>query len=222
MGTLLQEFGHDIVLLHFIHRVLSVGFHNLFFIVSPATGPKLDIHFANSKRQEYTSAFGLAREDYIPEFLLRTPIARHDMVRLYRQSKYRRMAWYTRLSAALGKDLKVTVEELWDSVINLCDGDAPDIIGVSRSAAVTVVAEVKFEGFGKGTLESTRAHLRLAQKLGVSYFLVLPRRSAYGRGVSDAWIRKNIPPEVRVIKCGIGKDILFPKAGDIEFSEVKR
>lgn len=220
MGTLLQQFGHDIVLLHFIDQVLKKQERDgLFFIISPAMGPKIDVHFWNPERNEYTSAYNVSEENFIPEFSLRLNFDRDIATRLDKASAYRNLQWYKNLSQSLKKDLKVFVSALCKRVERETN-DLPDVIGVDENGRETIWVELKFEGFSKRARNSVLTQFNAAQKRDVPFHLVLPKNPLYGRGITDSWIRANLPAAMKIYKFASKGSAVIPKGEDIEFIEV--
>lgn len=112
-GTLLQEFGHDIVLLYFIDKVIKPRKKEKFLIVSAAEGPYIDIHFWNPKHDEFTSAYNemnnkVSRGYYIPELQYRKRIDPETLEKIDKQYReiYTSRQWYKELSELLNQDLK--------------------------------------------------------------------------------------------------------------------
>jgi len=221
MGTLLQEFGHDIVLLHFIDKILKKEGRELFYIVSPAEGPKIDIHFWNSKEDEYTSAYGVSHPEYIPELYERKNYSREIFDKMNKESRYLEQKWYQELSRQLNKDLK-------EFVLGYCNdaekiiGDLPDIMGFEKNEKETIWAEVKFEGFGTEARESVLKQFKLSKERGIPFLLVIPKRPPYSREITNKWIDKNLPQDIKVYKFDMDIEAVIPKRSQIQFLEVTR
>jgi len=219
MGTLLQELGHDVVLLHFIDRVLKKGRKDLFYIVSPATGPKIDIHFWNYKKDEYTSAFNISGVRYIPEFSLRLKFGKDIVAKLNRESDYQTLGWYQKLSQRLNRDLKEFVIKQ-SNFVEKNSGNLPDIIGVDKAGKETIWAELKFEGFGKKARASVLRQFESAQKRDIPFYLVIPEKPLYGREITNSWIQRNLPSEMKVYKFILKTEVITPKRSQVDFIKV--
>jgi hypothetical protein len=220
MGTLLQEFGHDIVLLHFIDKVLKREGGVLFYIVSPATGPRIDIYFRNEEKNEFTSAYNTGMPDYIPGFAFRTRIEREVLERLEEGAHYRRMNWYRMLSKYLQKDLKKFVECVVSKakikVVSL-----PDLIAISDSGKQIYWVEIKFEGFGRGAQNQVRTQCEAAKQNNMPFYLVLPKRPLYGRELTVSWIKKHLPGDMIVYRFLTDTLVITPTGHQIQFEKVK-
>ena len=220
MGTLLQEFGHDIVLLYFIDKVLKPHHKNLFYMVSPATGPKLDIHFWNAAKNEYTSAFNVSQNNFIPEFNIRYTLERKVIELINKQANFRNLDWYSNISKELGKDLLSFVNNYSKTIIKGID-TLPDIIGFDGAGRDSVWVELKYEGLSKKAKDSVIKQFSMAQRRGVPFHLVIPKNPLYGREITNSWIQENLPSEMRVYKFASISKAVVPKREDIEFIEVK-
>jgi len=221
MGTLLQQFGHDIVLLHFIDRVLKNRGKELFYILSPAEGPKIDIHFWNAEENEYTSAYGVSRPDYPPELYERKNYSKEVFDWMDKESHYSEQRWYQELSRQLKRDLKEFVLEYCNNVEKVT-GDLPDIMGFDKNGKETLWAELKYEGFGTKARESVLKQFRLSKERGIPFLLVIPKRPLYAREITDKWINDNLPPEMKVYKFDMDNQIVLPNKSQIQFIEVGR
>ncbi|MCK4297436.1 MAG: hypothetical protein KAW56_00340 [Candidatus Marinimicrobia bacterium] len=221
MGTLLQEFGHDTVLLHFIDRVLKKRVNELFYIVSPAIGPKIDIHFWNSEKNEYTSAYGMSRPEYIPVLYERKNYSKEIFDRMNKESRYLGQRWYRELSRQLNRDLKEFVKEYCNNVEKIT-GDLPDVMGFDKNGKETLWAELKFEGFGKKARETVLRQFRLSKERGITFLLVIPKIPLYSREIKDNWINNNFPKEITVYKFDNDIQTVLPKRSKIQFIEVGR
>lgn len=221
MGTILQEMGHDIVLLHFIDLILKTKHKAFFFIITPAVGPKRDIHFWNPEHNEYTSAWNVAKGNFIPEFYYRINLDREDIEKLDKASIYKNQDWYKSLSKKLGKDLKEFVNKICFDLENKLKSELPDIVGIDENGKVILFAEIKFEGFGKKAREEVLTELKLANQLKIPYYLVIPKKPIYGRELTDSWIRQNLPKEMKIHKFALSSKEIIPKQTTIKFIEVK-
>jgi len=221
MGTLLQELGHDIILLHFIDIILKRRNKKLFYIVSPAEGPKIDIHFWNPKKNEYTSAYNISRPEYPPQLYERRNYSKDVFDRMDRESSYSKQKWYQELSQHLGIDLKEFVLEYCNKVEKIT-GDLPDIIGFDKNAKETLWAEIKYEGFGTKARKAVLKQFELSRKRGVPFLLVIPKKPLYSREITNEWINNNLPLEMKVYKFDIDTQVVLPKKSQIKFIEVVR
>ena len=220
-GTFLQQFGHDIVLLHFIDRALKRRHKELFYIVSPAMGPKIDIHFWNPEKDEYTSAYSISSKNFIPEFNLRLNLDKDVMEKLNKQVNYQSLEWYKKISQKIGEDLKEFVMKICNFVEDKT-GDLPDVIGIGENGKETIWAELKFEGFGKKARESVLKQFGLAKKRNLPFYLVIPKKPMYGGELTNTWIQKNIPLEMKVYKFALTKEIITPKKSEIQFVDATK
>lgn len=219
MGTLLQEFGHDVVLLYFIEKVLK-GLHDeLFFIVSPANRPRIDIHFWNPDKNEYTSACNLSGSNYIPEFDLMYDPGLEILERLDMIAGSSNQTWYKELSVRIGKDIRDFVREIWERA-NAGVGLVPDIIGVDEEGKQTVWAEVKFEGFSQQARNSVITQYEQAKKHNVPFLVVIPRKPTYARELTDGWLLQNLPSAMTIFKFHCESQNVVPRRDDIKFVEV--
>jgi hypothetical protein len=221
MGTQLQQFGHDIVLFHFVDKVLKNGSEESFYIVSPAEGPRVDINFWNPDRDEYTSAYGVSWPEYIPELYERKNHSKEIFDRMNKESRYSEQHWYQKLTRQLHGDLKEFVLEYCDSVEKIT-GDLPDVMGFDKEGRETKWAELKFEGFGPEARESALKQFELSQKRGIPFLLVIPKRPVYSREITDSWINDNLPPEMKVYKFNMDSQTVLPKRSQLQFVEVGR
>ena len=221
MGTLLQQFGHDTVLLYFIDRILKKRGRELFYIISPAEGPKIDIHFWNPEENEYTSAYGMSRTDYIPELYERKNYSKEIFDRMNKESHYSDQRWYQELSRQLNRDLKEFVLEYCNSIEKItCD--LPDVMGFDKEGKETIWTELKYEGFGTKARESVLKQFNLSKERGIPFLLVIPKRALYAREITNNWINDNLPPEMKVYKFDVDTQIVLPKRSQIQFIEVVR
>jgi len=221
MGTLLQELGHDIALLHFIDKVLKNRGKEFFFIVSSAWGPKIDIHFWNPEANEYTSAYGVSRLEYPPEIYERKNYSKEVLTKMNKESRYSEQKWYRELSRELKRNLKEFVLEYCNNVEKVT-GDLPDVMGFDKNGKETIWAELKFEGFGTKARESVLKQFRLSKEREIPFLLVIPKRPLYAREITDNWINNNLPPEMKVYKFDTNIQIVLPKRSQIQFIEVVR
>jgi hypothetical protein len=214
-GTLLQELGHDQVILYFIHKVLrKKGSSELFFIVNPAIGPRIDIHLWNSQKNEFSSAFNTAMAHggvFVPEYCQRMRLPRKIIQQMNRESRYWDEGWYKRLSFALGKDPKGLIDAVLASLERELGCPFPDIIGIKKPGKITTLAEVQFEGLGQEAMREIEEHCRASKKLGVPYCLVVPKEPVYGR--ADY---RNIPENARLFQFSFTKPV--PSLESIEFT----
>lgn len=221
MGTLLQQFGHDIVLLHFIDRILMKRNKELFYIVSPAEGPKIDIHFWNSEKDEYTSAYNISRPEYPPELYERKNYSRDIFERMDKESRYSDQKWYKELSKRLNRNLKEFVLKYCNNVEKITH-DLPDIMGFDKNAKETIWAEIKYEGFGTKAREAVLKQFELGKERRIPFLLVIPKKPLYSREITDNWINNNLPQEIIVYKFDVNPQIILPKRSQIEFIEAVR
>lgn len=198
MGTLLQELGHDQIILYFIHKVLrplekskSEEERTQFFIVSPATGPKKDIYFWNPEKDEYTCAYSLCnagKEDFPPEWETRQTLPPEIIEQANKSSQYKSVEWYKKLSEKCGTDINEFIDGLESKISQAFNDDLPDLVGVSLRG-LTSGAEIKFEGFGKKALPQIENHYNGCLKLGIPYHLVIPEKPSYSR-FNKAFVKK--------------------------------
>lgn len=221
MGSLYQELGHDIVLRHFIHMVLGQRRTEPFYLVSPATGPRLDIYLWNEEKKEYISVFGSTRAKYIPRFVLRFTLEEHHVGLVSAEYDYRKEGWYVQLSNIVKRDLVSFIDE---TVTRFDDSDIPlpDILGVGVKGEITCMAEVKFEGLGKAALGVALKQYDLAVALGITYILVVPASPLHSRKISDSWLRNSLPSGINVFRFRAREDTPLPKAEDLEFLPLGR
>lgn len=222
MGTVLQEMGHDIVLYHFIDLVLKKRHKVAFYIITPAVGPKRDIHYWNPSHNEYTSAWNTAKADYIPEFFYRMNLEKEDLERLDKSSKYREQTWYKRLSKKLNHDLKNFVQKLCFKLESQLKSELPDIVGIDENGKVILMAEIKFEGFGEKAKEEVLNEYQLAEQLHISYYLTFPKKPTYGRGLTNSWLKQHLPKKMKIYRFILSSKSVIPKQTTIKFEEVKK
>jgi hypothetical protein len=220
-GTFLQQFGHDVVLLHFIDSVLKKRHKDLFYIVSPAIGPKIDIHFWNPEENEYTSAYGISRPEYIPELYERKNYGKEIFDRMNKESYYSEQRWYQELSRQLNRDLKKFVLGYCNNVERVT-GDLPDVMGFDKNGKETIWAELKFEGFGRKARESVLKQFGLAREKDLPFYLVIPKKPIYGGELTNTWIQKNLPLEMRVYKFVLTTEIITPKKNQVHFVDLTK
>ncbi len=232
-GTLLQEFGHDAVILYFVHKVLRTKeVKDAFYIVSPAVGPKIDIYFWNPNKDEFTSGINdisntIGGAYYIPEFQYRARFDSETMKKLDEETreKYTLRPWYRELSDLLNQDLKEFVKGTTKVVENEIVGDLPDIIGIDQDGNQTLFAEIKFEGFGEEAQKSVLKQFHYAYDKNLSFYLVLPKQRAYSRDLSASWIRKWMAKNVNndeikrliVYQSDIKGELITPKGENVGF-----
>jgi len=221
MGTLLQQFGHDIVLLHFTNTILKNRRKELFYIISPAEGPKIDIYFWNPEKDEYTSAYDLSGPEYPPELYERKNYTKEIFEKMDRECRYSEQRWYQELSERLGKDLKDFVLEYCNNIEKIT-GDLPDIMGFDERGKETLWAEIKFEGFGPKAREAVLKQFKLSQERKIPFLLVIPEKPLYSREISDEWVNNNLPKEMKVYKFQMDPNIVLPKKSQIKFKEIIR
>ena len=218
-GTLLQQFGHDAVLQHFIDRFLVARHKDLFYIVSPAMGPKIDIYYWCPEEGRYVSAYETSRIGFVPEFHHRVRFDKDVIERLDDEANYRRLEWYQRLSRQLNVDLK-------EFVLNLCDSieaetnDLPDVIAIDGRGKETFWAELKFESFRTGVQDSVMRQFEAAKERGLPFYLVVPSEPLYEPEITDSWLLANLPREMVVYTFASDTPVTTPKGQDIRFAEV--
>ena len=166
MGTVLQELGHDEIILYFIHKVIRPKEKAKneeekidFFIVRPATIPKKDIQFWNAEHDEYTSAYNLCKNQqtrFIPEWEIKQTLPKEVIEKANKESRYWECEWYKSLTERFG-DLKGFIDRLESKVSGTFENDFPDILGVSRRG-LCLGAEIKYEGFGRKSLPQIKNH----------------------------------------------------------------
>lgn len=220
MGTLLQELGHDIVLVNFVDKVLKRKIDNMLYLVCPAIGPKIDLHFLNNAKGEYVSAYNISPKDYIPEFSFRVNFPREILERLDILSNYRSSDWYKMLSGRLENDVKDLVAEILTS-IGKENVDFPDAIGISGERRETVWVEVKFEGLGKKACETAIRQSSVAEKRGVPFVLVIPEKPAYGKRLTTANILKKAPENLQLYTFSTPHNGIPPKRNDMVFIQAR-
>lgn len=220
MGTILQEMGHDAIIIAFINSILKKEYEALLYIVTPAMGPKRDIYYFDIKRKEYISGWTTSKENYIPEFYYRTIIPKKEMDLLNKTSKYRKENWYKSLSKEIGQDLKNFLSKICIKIEKTLKSDLPDVLGFDKKGNLILFAEIKFEGFSQKTKEPTLKECRLAKKLGVSYYLVIPKKSVYSREITNAWLKRNLPSDIKIYKFAIPTASVIPKQIEIQFIKV--
>jgi hypothetical protein len=207
--------------LHFIDKVLKRRNKELFFIVTPASGPKIDIHFLNPEKDEYTSAYDVSFPDYPPEFYERKNYTKEIFERMNKECRYTEQKWYQELSERLGKDLKGFVLEYCNNIEKIT-GDLPDIMGFDERGKETLWAEIKFEGFGPKAREAVLKQFKLSQERKIPFLLVIPEKPLYSREISDEWVNNNLPKEMKVYKFQMDPNIVLPKKSQIKFKEIIR
>jgi hypothetical protein len=217
-GTLLQQFGHDAVLLHFTHQVLRADSTEEFFIVSPAMGPRIDIWYRTP--HEFTSAYDATRPNYIPEFELRINIDTEALAALDKRTRYRTRRWYRLLSSKIGTDLKDLVAVLCDN-IEAETGDLPDLIGINQHGDQTRWIELKFEGFGRKSQASVLKQYKAATENGVLFYLVVPRQPLYSRKISDSWLKSKMPDDAIIYVFELLAPIVTPQSEQIRFERIQ-
>jgi len=220
-GTFLQQFGHDIVLLHFIDKIIKKRRKELFYIVSPAMGPKIDIHFWNPEKNEYTSGYNISQHNFIPELSLRLKFSEDIIKRLNKESSYKTLEWYQKLSHKINKDLKKFVVD-YCGLVEENTGDLPDVMGFDKDGKETIWAELKFEGFGKKARKSVLKQFSLAKKRNIPFYLIIPKKPVYGGELTNFWIRKNLPLEMIIFKFTSKTGLVTPKKSEINFIKVKK
>ncbi len=212
--------GHDAVIFAFIEKVLSKKYPDAFYAVTAAIGPKLDIFFYDENSKTYIAASSCSNGHYIPEFSYRVKISKEDMNAINSVEDYQKQDWYKNLSAGLKTDLKEFLSKRVRKLEKRMRGDLPDIVGFSNDGKLLLFAEVKFEGFSTGAKEAVIKESKIASKLSIPYFLVLPKNPVYARGMSKAWIGRNVPKKVKSYYFVIPKEIVIPKQEDINFKKV--
>lgn len=220
MGTILQEMGHDAIIIAFINSILKREYESLLYIVTPAMGPKRDIYYFDTKRKEYISGWASSKENYIPEFYYRTTIPKKEMDLLNKTSKYKKEDWYKSLSKKIGQDLKDFLSKICTKIEKYLKSDLPDILGFDEKGNLILFAEIKFEGFSQKAKESALTEYRLARKLEVPYYLVIPKNPVYSRGITNAWLKRNLPSDIRIYKFEIPTISVIPKQIEIQFIKV--
>ncbi len=231
MGTVLQELGHDEIILYFIHKVIrpeekakSEEERINFFIVRPATIPKKDIHFWNAEHDEYTSSYNLCKNqqtNFIPEWVIKQTLPKEVMEIANKESKYGEKEWYKNLSQKFG-DLKKFIDNLESKVINTFKNDFPDILGVSRKG-LSLGAEIKYEGFGKKSLPQIEDHYNACSKLKIPYYLVIPKNPFYTK-LNKTLLKKVLEekPEINLYTFAFNIKEGIPSLDSIKFEKYVR
>ncbi|MCD6193329.1 MAG: hypothetical protein J7L26_07645 [Candidatus Aminicenantes bacterium] len=184
-------------------------------------GPKIDIHFWNPEKDEFTSAYNVSRPEYPPELYERKNYSRDVFDRMDRESHYSKQKWYQELSRQLNMNLKEFVLEYCNNLEKIT-GDLPDIMGFDKNGEETLWAEVKYEGFGTEAREVILKQFELSKERGIPFSFVIPKRPLYSREITDNWINKNLPSEMKVYKFDMDVQIVLPKRSQIKFVEVLR
>ncbi|MEM7819304.1 MAG: hypothetical protein QXD48_00565 [Candidatus Aenigmatarchaeota archaeon] len=122
----------------------------------------------------------------------------------------------------MSRDLKEFVNKICLGLENKLKSDLSDIIGIDENGRVILFAEIKFEGFGKKAREEVLNELKLANRLKIPYYLVIPKKPVYGRELSDGWIKRNLPEEMKIYKFALSSKEIIPKQTTIKFIEIKR
>ena len=204
-GSIAQEMGHDLTIMYFVDKVLKPSWRELFFIVSPAMGPAIDIHFRNPEHNEYTSAWDTSRERYIPDYALRLKLGNEIMKDLAEKIEYWKEPWYVVLSEKLGRDLKEFVDEKSEQIIEILKINGifklPDFIGIANDGKVTCIGEIKYENLPRKALPEILRFDALGRQLEVPFYLVFPEKGFYAR-TDYGWIKKNVPPSVELYAFG--------------------
>lgn len=198
-GSIAQEMGHDLVIMYFIDKVLKPRKRReLFFIVHPAMGPNRDIHFWNSAHNEYTSAWDVSKEKFIPEYNARIKLPMGIFNSLVKRSQYWKEPWYEKLSQELGKDLKQFTDKLCDSMDSALKtvDKLPDFIGINQKGKVTSLGEVKFEYLPKKAEKELLGYYNVAKRLQCPFYLIFPKKGFYIR-TDYNWIKKILPEDVK-------------------------
>lgn len=220
MGTILQETGHDAVIVAFINSILKEKYKHAFYVITAAMGPKRDIYFFEPSQKRYLSAWYLSRENYIPEFCYRITIPKNEMKKIVKASGYQKEKWYKLLSKNIGKDLKNFLSPLCLKLEKFLKGDLPDIIGFNKKGNLILMAEIKFEGFSQKAKESVLKEYELAKKLKIPYFLIIPKNPVYTREITSTWLKNNLPQDMKIYKFDITQTAILPKQNEIKFIEV--
>jgi len=218
MGTLLQELGHDIVLINFIDKVLKGNVDSFLYLVCPAIGPRVDLHFSDNSRGEYVSAYNTSPADYIPEFNFRLNLPRDILDQLDSTSGYRNSDWYETLSMRLGRDLKGLVTEILGSVEEE-DVDFPDAIGIDSKGREIIWVEVKFEGLGKKAYEAVSGQSSVAKKRGVPFVLLIPEKPVYGKASNTPNSLKKTNRNMQLYTFSTQPSGVPPKRDEIVFTQ---
>lgn len=223
MGTISQQFGHDWVLMLFMNKVLKPMKKFEFFIVSRAEGPRIDIHFWNPSKDEFTSAFNFSGEEgYIPEFLARVKYSPKlfEMRETELNYKYQSEIWYKKVMQVVGTETKTFIKELCEA-IEKETGDLPDLIGFDKNGQEVIHVELKFEGYGKDSHAAVLKQAECAKKRSVPFWLILPTKPSGSRGRTNSWIKRNIPAEVTVYKFNVPLKAVIPKEEHLELIKVQ-
>jgi hypothetical protein len=221
MGTILQEVGHDAVLVGFINKELIKSGCE-FFIVTAALGPKHDIHYYDPEAEEYVSAYNISKENYIPAFEYRVTLPESDLERINLESQYKKQSWYKSLQSKIGSDPYESIALIIDEIKENLDGGVPDIIGFNESGHLILFAEVKFEGFSKNAMNDVLQEYEIAKSRDIPYFLVIPKKPIYSRRITDTWLKSNLPEDMRVYKFSLPKNMVVPKQSNIGFMEIAK
>jgi len=220
MGTLLQEFGHDIVLLYFIEIVLKEKIEAFFYLVNPATGPRIDIHFWNPDKNEYTSAYNFSGNNYIPEFNLRHKLPEAVVKEIDRNSAYQNFEWYKKIGRSIDHDLKDFIKEFCTD-IQQNNTTMPDIIGFDHTGQEVIWAELKFEGLGSKAKKSVENQFHVAKNRNVPFCLVIPDNPIYSREITNSWLKGNLPDGMEIYKFASNSQTVIPKRNEIKFIQLQ-
>lgn len=217
MGTMLQQFGHDLVLRKYIGEYMAQSSAPL-LLVSPAMGPWVDIVYWDADKSGYVSAYYSSQESYIPELANRYIVsnvaksARDDMA-------LRKQPWYKDLSSAVGADLAGFAYSYCRDV-EAETHDLPDIMAFSSCGNEVEWVELKYEGFGRNARHSVLAQQEAATKRGLPFSLIVPKIPFYGSEVSNHLLRSRLPREIRVLKFTKPRTAVAPVYHDISFEQV--
>lgn len=220
MGTILQEMGHDSTIHSFINDIIAEDYQDIFYLVTPAMGPKRDIYYFEDSKQEWVSAWSESKDDYIPEFYYRQDIEQQDMDRLTEESDYKQQEWYQNLKDKLGGAPEEILEPKCKGMEEELGSELPDIIGFDYDCNILLFAEVKFEGFSKKARDEV---LNENSLLGNQpYYLTIPTNPIHASAPTDTWLDDNLPENFNIFKFDINKTNVLPKQTEVKFNSVNR
>jgi len=202
MGSIAQEVGHDLIINHFVNRVItSFSKDVLFYIIHPATGPLRDIYFYDSEQKEYASAWNKFPSNYITEYNLRLKLDSNVIKQIKEESEYWKKLWYKNLSKALKGDLRVFTHGVCVKLTKMLEDKfpmidkLPDVIGINKNGKICVIAEIKFEYLPKKALNEFLSYYYLAKQSSIPFCLVFPKKGSYAR-TDYNWLKKNLPSDI--------------------------
>ncbi len=222
MGTLSQEIGHDVVIVDFLNKILSQKESEvLFCVVTPAIGPKRDIYFRDFATKEWVSAYAVAGDDFIPEFVYRMKIEKDVFDKIDKHFSYQDQYWYKYLSGEIGKDLREYLSSVCVEIEEKLQSELPDIIGFDKKGKIRFFSEIKFEGLSQNALESVIKESKAALLYNAKYYLVIPSKPVYSRSLSDEWIKRNVSfMNIEIYKFIVDKSVITPQQDQITFEHI--